>query len=222
MNFGELLAGRRSTRHFDTGRDLPDDVLQRVLAAPLAMPHAGNTYDWRGVVLRRRDRDPATWPAVYSALMEQSYVEEAAAVIVWAVQPGWWAERYRANVAELVERGLVDPARQKGLLAMIESGPDGVMSVSTLLIGEAMMGVAAAMLAALDAGLGATVTACRPAEMAVALGLPDDAVVCPAGVLALGWAAGAAAAAPAPAAGGVGAPKPALEEMYFTGRWGAR
>jgi nitroreductase len=219
MNLSELLAGRRSTRHFDTDRDVADDVLERVLAAPLAMPHAGNTYDWRGVVLRRRDRDPATWPAVFSALMEQSYVAEAAAVIVWAVQPGWWAERYRANVAELVERGLIDPARQKGLLAMIETGPDGVMALSTLLIGEAMMGVAAAMLAALDAGLGATITACRPAEMAAALGLPDDAVVCPAGVLAVGWPAGAAAAPPV---AGAGAPKPPLDEMYFTGRWGAR
>ena len=60
MEYSPLLAGRRSTRRFDTDRDVPDDVLERVLAAPLAMPHAGNTYDWRGVVLRRRDRDPAS------------------------------------------------------------------------------------------------------------------------------------------------------------------
>ena len=217
MELAELLAARRSTRHFDTGRDVADDVLARVLAAPLAMPHAGNTYDWRGVVLRRRDRDPATWPAVHAALLSQSYVEEAAAVIVWAVQPGWWAERYRANVAELIDRGLIDPARQKGLLAMVESGPDGVMALGPLLIGEAMMGVAAAMLAALDAGLGATVTACRPADLAAALGLPDDVVVCPAGVLALGWPSDAAGSG----SGSGTAPKPALDEMYFTGRWGA-
>lgn len=221
MEYGALLARRRSTRRFDPGRDVPDDVLERVLAAPLAMPHAGNTYDWRGVVLRRRDRDPQTWPAVFSALLEQSYVEEAAVVVVWAVQPGWWAERYRANVAELVERGLVDPARQKGLLTMVESGPADDAGapgggLATLLIGEAMMGVAAAMLAALDAGLGATVTACRPAELAAALGLPDGAVLCPAGVLAVGWpAADAAPASP-------GAPKPPLPEQYFTGRWGRR
>ena len=215
MEYSELLAGRRSTRRFDTSRDVPDDVLEGVLAAPLAMPHAGNTYDWRGVVLRRRDRDPDRWPAVFSALLEQSYVDEAAVVVVWAVQPDWWAQRYRANVAELVNRRLIDPARQQGLLAMVESGPEGVMGLSTLLIGEAMMGVAAAMLAALDAGLGATVTACRPAELAAALGLPDGVVLCPAGVLALGW--------PAPESGvGGAAPKPALDEMYFAGGWGRR
>jgi nitroreductase len=225
MEYASLLAGRRSTRRFDTDRDVPDDVLERILAAPLAMPHAGNTYDWRGVVLRRRDRDPQAWPAVFAALLDQGYVEEAAVVIVWAVQPGWWAGRYRANVGELVERGLVDPARQKGLLAMVERGPAGDGggaagggSLATLLIGEAMMGVAAAMLAALDAGLGATVTACRPAELAAALGLPDGAVLCPAGVLALGWPA--VDAAPAPP--GAAAPKPPLAEQYFTGRWGRR
>jgi len=231
MEFGQLLAGRRSTRRFDTSRDVPDVALERVLAAPLAMPHAGNTYDWRGVILRRRDRDPQRWPAVFSALLEQSYVDEAAAVVVWAVQPDWWAQRYRANVAELVDRGLIEPARHQGLLALVDAGPDGGAALSTLLIGEAMMGVAAAMLAALDIGLGATVTACRPAELAAALDLPDGAAVCPAGVLALGWPApeaGGAASGPGPDTGvarparAAGAPKPALDEMYFAGGWGRR
>jgi nitroreductase len=216
MDYSALLAQRRSTRRFDTDRDVPDDVLARVLAAPLAMPHAGNTYDWRGVVLRRRDRDPASWPAVYSALMEQGYVEEAAVVVVFAIQPAWWEARYRANVAELVERGLIDPARHRSLLAMIEAGPGVDLPLHTLLVGEAMMGVGAAMLAALDAGLGATVTACRPVELAAALGLPDGAVICPAGILALGWPADAGGAAPSP-----GAPKPKLDEMYHGGSWGA-
>jgi len=213
MEFADLLAGRRSTRRFDTGRDVPDEVLQTVLAAPLAMPHAGNTYDWRGIVLRRRDRDPDRWPAVYSALLEQSYVEEAAVLVAFAVQPAWWAERYRANVAALVDRGLIDPARHRGLLEMVDAGPGDDRFLTTGLVGEAMMGVAAAMLAAIDAGLGATVTACRPAELAAALGVPAGAVLCSWGVLAMGW--------PAPEEGpSTGAPKPATAELYFAGRWG--
>ena len=214
MDFAELLAGRRSTRRFDVDRDIPAAVLEGVLAAPLAMPHAGNTYDWRGVVLRRSERDPGSWPAVHAALLGQGYVEEAAVVVAFAVQPRWWADRYRANVAELVSRGLIDPARHAGLLAMVDSGPDASTDLTTGLIGEAMMGVAAAMLAALDAGLGATVTACRPAELAAALALPDDAVLCPWGVLALGWPR------PSDAPPSAAAPKPALADMYFAGRWG--
>ena len=196
-------------------------MLQRVLAAPLAMPHAGNTYDWRGVVLRRRDRDPETWPAIYSALLEQSYIEEAAVIIAYAVQPGWWAERYRANVDALVERGLIDPARHTGLLAMIDAGPGDSAALQTGLIGEAMMGVAAAMLTAIDSGLGATVTACKPQELSDALGLPDGVFLCPWGVLALGWRAGDGRATAGPGAQPQAqAPKPALEEMYFAQGWG--
>ena len=221
MDFTELLAGRRSTRRFDTTRDVDDDVLQRVLAAPLAMPHAGNTYDWRGVVLRRRDRDPQTWPAIYSALLEQHYVEEAAVVIAYAVQPNWWAERYRANIDALVDRGLIDPARHSGLMAMVGAGPGGVDVLRTGLIGEAMMGVAAAMLAAIDAGLGATVTACQAGELAAALDLPDDVFLCPWGVLALGWpATGESGGGGGGAGAAAQAPKPAVEEMYFGQGWG--
>jgi nitroreductase len=214
MEYTELLAGRRSTRRFDTGRDVPDELLARILAAPLAMPHAGNTYDWRGVVLRRRDRDPATWPAVFAALLEQSYVEEAAVLVAYAVQPAWWEEKYRANVAELVQRGLIDPGRHQVLLETVGIGPGDRQALTTGLIGEAMMGVTAAMLAAVDAGLGATVTACRPGDLAKALGLGEGAVLCPYGILALGWPA--AGEGPPPAS----APKPPVAEMYFSRQWG--
>src|SRR5258707_4864830 len=98
MEYTDLLAGRRSTRRFDTGRDVPDEVLERVLAAPLAMPHAGNTYDWRGVGLRRRDRDADRWPAVHAALLGQSYVAEAAVLGRSARQAGRWAERDPAHL----------------------------------------------------------------------------------------------------------------------------
>jgi hypothetical protein len=60
------------------------------------------------------------------------------------------------------------------------------------------------------------VTACRPAELAAALGLPDGAVLCPAGVLAVGWPAGDGAEVPPRA------PKPPLADQYFSGRWGRR
>jgi nitroreductase len=215
MEYTELLAGRRSTRHFDTSRAVPDALLERVLAAPLAMPHAGNTYDWRGIVLRRSDRDQQRWPAIYSALLEQSYVDEADVLIVYAVQPAWWAEQYRANVATLVERGLLEPDRHKILLESVGAGVGDPKGLVTGLVGEAMMGVAAGMLAAIDAGLGATVTGCRPGDLARALELPEGVVLCPFGVLALGWPATASDGA-APAA----APKPPLAEMYYAQRWG--
>lgn len=212
MELATLLSQRRSTRRFDSSREVPDDLLRRVLAAPVAMPHGGNTYDWRGVVLRRRDRDPEQWGKVWKATFLQDYVDEAPVVVVWSVQPGWWAERYRSNVDELVQRGLIDLERAGDILELVQGSEDdqGVALVGAL-IGEAMMGVAAAVLTALDLGLGATVTACRPALMAAALGVPDAAAVCPFGVLALGYPLD-------PPSGS--APKPGVDELYFNGRWG--
>lgn len=207
----ELLESRRSTRRFDPDRDVDGGVLERVLRAPLTMPHAGNTYDWRAVVLRRRSRDPATWPQVFEALLSQSYVDEAAAVVVWTVQPGWWAENYRRNIADLVERRLLDPERAGSLLDLAGAGPESEFPLATALAGEAMMGLAAAMLVAIDAGLGATVTACRPAMLARALGLPEGALVLPFGVLALGH----------PVDGPPGRPaKPEIADVYYRNRWG--
>jgi hypothetical protein len=58
------------------------------------------------------------------------------------------------------------------------------------------------------------VTACRPEDLSAALGLPGDAVLCPWGVLALGWPG-----SEQPEGSGT-APKPALDEMYFAGGWG--
>jgi hypothetical protein len=51
--------------------------------------------------------------------------------------------------------------------------------------------------------------------LAAALGLPDGVVICPWGVLAIGWPAPAAGDAPT-----TGAPKPAVADMYFGERWG--
>ncbi|MGH8990966.1 MAG: nitroreductase family protein [Acidimicrobiia bacterium] len=215
VELAELLSTRRSTRHFDPEREIPEDVLGRVLAAPLTMPHAGNTYDWRAVVLRRSQRDPDRWPAVFEALMRQSYVEEAAVLVAWAVQPAWWAEQYRANVEELLNRGLIEPERAGDLLSAVQAGPD-LGPLTTGLVGEAMMGVAAAMLVAIDAGLGATVTACLPGALAKALEIPKDAAVCQWGILALGWPAEGAGAGRT----GTTAPKPAVSDQYFEGVWG--
>jgi nitroreductase len=79
------------------------------------------------------------------------------------------------------------------------------------LAGEAMMGLAAAMLVAIEAGLGATVTACRPGALATALELPEGVVVLPFGVLALGHPAGDPPGRPA---------KPAVADVYYRELWG--
>jgi hypothetical protein len=147
---------------------------------------------------------------VHEALLSQSYVDEAAVVVVWTVQPRWWAENYRRNIADLVERGLLDPERAGSLLDLAQSGAESEFALAPALAGEAMMGLAAAMLVAIDAGLGATVTACRPGMLATALGLPEGAVVLPFGVLAIGHPIGGPPQRPA---------KPEIQDVYYRNRW---
>ena len=76
---------------------------------------------------------------------------------------------------------------------------------------DAMLGVAAVLLTAVDAGLGAGLAGCRPGALARALELPRQASVVPYGVLTLGHPAGTCAAR---------ARKPGLPEVCYDGTWG--
>lgn len=209
MELADVLNKRRTVRRF-TDQDVPGEVLRQVLAAGLAMPHAGNTYDWRALVLRQAALTHPRWDEVFEALLRQDYLAEAPVLVVWAVQPQWWVEHYPGNLDDLLEHGLVERSRAGDLLAAL-ADPVDPDSVAPALIGEAMLGVGATTLAAVDAGLGTALAACRPAALARALELPEQARVAPFGVLALGYPADAPATR---------ARKPALSEVYFDGSWG--
>jgi nitroreductase len=209
MDLSDVLAARRTVRRF-SAEDVPDEVLARVLGAALAMPHAGNTYDWRAVVLRRASREHPRWPDLFEALLRQDYLAEAPVIVVWAMQPAVWAEQYSGNLGHLVEDGLVEPARAGDLLESLRTPPT-VELLLPALVGETMLGIGAVLLAAVDAGLGAALSACRAGALAEALGLPRDAVVPPFGVLALGYPADDAVRR---------ARKPGLADVVFDGTWG--
>lgn len=209
MEVLDALRARRTVRSF-TDADVPDDLLTTVLGAALAMPHAGNTYDWRALVLRRPVRDHPRWDDIYQAVHRQDYLAEAPVLVVWAVQPQWWADNYRANVRRILDLGLIDAARAGNLLETLDAQRSDEELLPGL-IGEAMLGVAAVLLAATDAGLGSALAACDPAALAAALDIPPEAHVMPFGVLALGWAADGPAA---------GAEKPKLSEVCYDTVWG--
>ena len=115
MELADILRARRTVRRY-TDEDIPEDLLRRVLGAAVAMPHSGNTYDWRAIVLRRPRRTHPRWDEIFDALLRQEYVAEAPILVVWTVQPGWWLEHYRANLDELVRDGLIEPSRSGRLL----------------------------------------------------------------------------------------------------------
>lgn len=210
MQLTDVLAQRRTVRCF-ADRPIPDDVLRRVLAAGLSMPHGGNTYAWRGLVLREPAKTHSRWAEMFDAMMRQAFLAEAPALVIWTMQPRLWVEDYRANLEKLVELELIEPDRAGTLLDRMSTVPD-VDGVLPVLIGDAMMAVGAVMLAAVESGLGTALSTGDLRSLAAALELPRGVRIAPAGVLALGYPRDD---------GTLRAPKPEPADLFYDGIWQA-
>jgi nitroreductase len=89
MEFSEVIAKRRSVRHFNNNLAVPDEDLRDLLAAAVTAPTAGNIQPWRFVVLRGLDaRERLT------AALGQRWATAAPVVIVVCVDPRPSAARY--------------------------------------------------------------------------------------------------------------------------------
>jgi nitroreductase len=76
MDVYEAIALRKSVRAFQD-KDVPEDVLLRLLNAARLAPSAGNRQEWRFVVVR----DPATRRKLAAAARNQTFVGEAPVVL---------------------------------------------------------------------------------------------------------------------------------------------
>lgn len=54
MEFSEVAASRRSIRHFED-RDVPAELVDRIIAAGMSAPSAGNQQPWHFVVVTDRE-----------------------------------------------------------------------------------------------------------------------------------------------------------------------
>jgi nitroreductase len=76
MDVYETIAARKSVRSF-RDKDVPEDVLLRVLGAARLAPSASNRQEWRFVVVR----DAATRKRLAAAARNQQFVGEAPVVL---------------------------------------------------------------------------------------------------------------------------------------------
>ncbi len=169
----EVIAGRRSTRRFDPGRPLPDDLLRRILRFATLAPSGFNLQPWRFLVVRsarnrRRLRACADGraeltdaPAVVIVLgyhhPQRTDLEEvlARALGLGAITPAEAAEA-RGRAARAVEAEFRPDAATRAL------GP-AMMAAATLMIAAEAHGVASAALEGFDVG-----------RIRRAFGIPDD------------------------------------------------
>jgi nitroreductase len=117
MEFSEVIAKRRSVRHFNTKLAVSDDDVRALLGAAVTAPTAGNIQPWRFVVLRTaaaRER--------LAAAMHQKWSTAAPVVIVVCVDPRPCAARYGARGEMLYAIQDTAGAVENILLAAVDRG----------------------------------------------------------------------------------------------------
>lgn len=117
MEFSEVMAKRRSVRHFSNRLDVSEDDIRTVLEAAVCAPTAGNIQPWRFTVVRTLEARERL-----GAALRQRWATAAPVVIVVSVDPRPCAARYGDRGEYLY--GLQDTAAatENILLAAVDLG----------------------------------------------------------------------------------------------------
>lgn len=117
MEFSEVLAKRRSVRHFNTKLDVPEPAIRLLLEAAVSAPSAGNVQPWRFTVVRSLDAREKLATA-----LRQRWATAAPVVIVVSVDPRPCAARYGDRGEMLYALQDTAAAAQNILLAAVDLG----------------------------------------------------------------------------------------------------
>jgi len=117
MEFTDVLAKRRSVRHFKPRVAVSDEDVRALLAAAITAPSAGNIQPWRFTVVR----SAAAKERLIEAL-HQRWVAPAPVVIVVSVDPRPCAARYGGRGEMLYAIQDTAAAVQNILLAAVDRG----------------------------------------------------------------------------------------------------
>jgi nitroreductase len=89
VEFSEVIAKRRSVRHFKSDTEVPDQDIRAILDAAVTAPTAGNIQPWRFTVVRTLDARERLAKA-----LRQRWATAAPVVIVVSVDPRPCFARY--------------------------------------------------------------------------------------------------------------------------------
>lgn len=117
MEFTEVLARRRSVRHFNARLAVGDDDVRALLLAAVSAPSAGNIQPWRFTVVRTS----AARERLASAL-HQRWATSAPVVIVVSVDPRPCNARYGSRGEMLYALQDTAAAAENILLAAVDRG----------------------------------------------------------------------------------------------------
>lgn len=117
MEFSDVLAKRRSVRHFNSKLAVSDDDVNALLRAAVTAPSAGNIQPWRFVVVRSaqaRER--------LAAAMHQKWATAAPVVIAVCVDPRPCQARYGSRGEALYAIQDTAAAAENLVLAAVDRG----------------------------------------------------------------------------------------------------
>lgn len=117
MDFWNVVERRHSVRSFDQNRDVPPEMVTRLLQAAIHAPSAGNCQPWFFFVVRNED----VKRALASAALNQRFLAEAPVVIVVCAEPERSARRYGDRGRHLYSVQDTAAATEHILLAAVAS-----------------------------------------------------------------------------------------------------
>jgi nitroreductase len=117
MEFQEVLAKRRSVRHFNNKLPVPDSEVRALLLAATGAPTAGNIQPWRFVVVRTLEARERL-----AGALGQKWATAAPVVIVVCVDPRPCTARYGDRGERLYVIQDAAAATENILLAAVDRG----------------------------------------------------------------------------------------------------
>ena len=118
MDFWKAVESRHSVRSFDKEREVPPQIVTRLLEAAIRAPSAGNCQPWYFFVVRSQEIKKA----LARAALSQWFLSEAPVVIVVCAEPGRSAVRYGQRGTHLYCLQDTAAAAEHILLAAAASG----------------------------------------------------------------------------------------------------
>ena len=97
MDLWDVISRRHSIREYAEDRDVPHDLVDRILDAAIQAPSAGNRQSWHFIVVRNKRLKSALAQAAFG----QMFVAEAPVVIAVCAVPERSGARYGNRGAEL-------------------------------------------------------------------------------------------------------------------------
>lgn len=180
----EAIARRRATRHFDSGRPLPDGLLKQILHLATLAPSGYNLQPWRFLVVRsERNRQK-----LRGCAFGQAKITAAPVVLIVLGYHHPHRSDLDAMVAEQLRLEAITPeaaaAMRASAFRTMERVPDPALWATR----STMLAAASLMIAAESLGVNsAPMEGFDPAQVQTAFGIPNDHTVCC--LIALGFAA---------------------------------